>query len=200
MAKSGLKIVKDSVPKLFKALSSFPRMDVLVGVPEENAERKSPDDKHPINNAALAYIHNYGAPEAGIPQREFMRPGILAVKPQIIKYFKLAGDAGLKGDTAKVERYMTAVGLICQNSIRATIQAGLDPALAESTLKARARLANRKKGIAISKGARKQLTTGEISTTPLIVTGGLLKSLTYVLRKNKKIKQLSKNGVYVKKG
>ena len=189
MAKPGVRLVKDNLPKLYHALNVLPQSDVLVGVPAEKAERS---DGSKINNAEIAYIQNYGAPEAGIPQREFMRTGILKEKEKIIRYFRQAGDAALEGDKGKIERALNAAGMTAQNSIRNVIRDGIPPALAESTLKARARLAKQKKGVAISKGAKKQLETGVVSTTPLIVTGGLLKSLTYVLRRNKRIPSLKK--------
>jgi len=164
MPKSGLKTVSDKMADLSKGLKSLTGLDVLVGVPAEEATRDNEYGDPQITNAALAYIHDRGAPEANIPARPFMTPGIVAVKDKINSRFEAAARAALRGDTGSVQNNLTAAGLTAQSSIRAVINAGPPPPLSPRTI------ANRK--------AR-----GRISEKPLVDTGQLRNSINFIVRK-----------------
>jgi phage gpG-like protein len=128
-------------------------------VPSDKAERK---DSNEPSNAMLAYIHDNGSPAQNIPARPFMRPGIESAKGAIEAVMKLGAKKALDGDETAVVVSLHQAGLIAQRSIRARINEGIDPPLAESTLRARAR-----------KGAK--------GTKPLIRTGQLRNSINYVI-------------------
>lgn len=183
-----LTIKKDHVPRLARRMKDLLKMDVLVGVPSENAPRKSDGS---ITNAEIAYIQDHGAPDANIPARPFMAPGIERAQDKIQKYLKQGLDSVLAGDRGRAGRALGAAGMSAQSSIRTYIQAGIAPNLAPSTLKARAARARKKNGISLAKGAQAQLATGDISTTPLIDTGQMLKSITYVIRTDKKLPDIT---------
>jgi len=163
--KTGLTLLKDNFNDIVKALNALPVHDVLVGIPEENADREKSEG--PITNAALGYIHENGAPEVNIPARPFLVPGIHAAEPKLVKYMAQAGKAALDGDQGKIDRILHAAGIVASNSVKDTINAGVAPALAESTLAARAR-------------------RGRTGNIPLIDTGQLRNSITYVVRNQKK--------------
>jgi phage gpG-like protein len=160
--KSGLKILKDNFGDLVKALNALPIHDVLVGIPEENADRKQ--GQGPITNAALGYIHENGAPEANIPARPFLMPGIRSAEPKVAKYMMQAGKAALDGEEERIDRILHAAGMVASNSVKDTINAGVPPALKEGTIAARLR-------------------RGRTGNVPLIDTGQLRNSITYVVRK-----------------
>jgi hypothetical protein len=86
--KTGLTIVRDNLSKVSKSIDALGRSRVMVGVPADKASRSGDT----INNAALAYIQENGAPEVNIPPRPFMKPGIATVQPQIARQ-KEAGVA-----------------------------------------------------------------------------------------------------------
>ena len=189
----GVKIKKgpQSLQQLRESLMLLLDVEVLAGFPEETTERPDdPDDpeaKKGITNAALAYIHDQGQPEVNIPQREFMAPamhdaqgeiadGLSAVLVEVVN--KGAGPLA-------VEQGMHRVGSIAQLAIQNKINEGIDPPLADSTVRARARkgrkgakeeLANRRKGLPPSKDLAK----------PLVDTGELLKAANYAIRSRKK--------------
>lgn len=178
MAKSALTKIKDILPGLNKRFKSFGGSEVLVGVPADKTNR---DDE--MTNAGLAYIHDNGSPAANIPARPFMRPGIAAAKSDIIRKMKQGAKKVLKGNS---DDTLTMVGLIAQSAIRAKINEGIPPPLADSTLKgrirqrqaikgAKAELAHRKAGGAAGLGLAK----------PLIQTGQLRNSISFVIRKRK---------------
>lgn len=168
---------------VLKNVRALTRTDVLVGVPAENAARdpEPGETGQGPNNAALAYIHDTGLPEQNIPARPFMLPGIMAAEPAITKYLGMAGQQALIGDAAGVERMQHAAGLAAQNAIRGKINEGIAPALSERTLKARAargRKGAKKELAARAKGEAPTLTNAK----PLVDTGALRNSITYVIR------------------
>lgn len=142
--KSGVTI---KAPKSFRGLSEvsdvvrmIASVEVLVGVPEETTDMRNEDGQEYITNASLAHIHDQGAPEARIPARPFMRPGIDKVKDKISKKLRRIAAVGLETrDLHQVEAMFHEVGLTAQLAIQNTIQEGIPPPLADSTLRGRAR-------------------------------------------------------------
>lgn len=160
--------IRDNQANLTSALGILGANDVLVGVPAIKAARDAEVDygNGPINNAALAYIHNFGSPAANIPARPFMEPGIKNVSRQITDLFQRAAEAALEGEPVKVLELLNAAGIVAATGIKAKITSGPFAALAAVTLRLR----------------RKRGRTG---TRPLIDTGQLRNSITYVVRKKK---------------
>lgn len=175
---SGLR-VKDNMPKLLKSLHALLRQEVLVGIPAENAEREEVGS--PINNATIGYIQENGAPDANIPARPFLVPGVENAKDDIAARFGKAARAGLVGDVAEVDRQLNAAGLIAQNSVKAVINAGIDPALSDATIEARAKR-GRKGAIQEQKNRLAGMTPSTQLAKPLIDTGELRSKITYVKR------------------
>ena len=161
--------------------------DVLVGVPQAKTAR--PDD--PINNATLAYIHDNGAPASNVPARPFMRPGITRATPAIRAEFKIAASAVLTGNEGLVNASLNRAGLAAQNAIRAVITEGIPPPLKPETIAARKygrKTASRRKGEKeymkqIAEGATPAEAQASVGITPLVNTGQLRNSITYVVKK-----------------
>jgi hypothetical protein len=175
MIKFSSKITVDNTKALLQDLKSLARKEVLVGVPEEEDPR---DQKSPIGNAGLAYIHDNGSPAAGIPAREFMRPGIEKIKNKIEGLLKRAAKAYLDNDKATAEQVLNATGLLAQSSIQKVIRDGENfKPLKEATLKARLR--RRKSLSKLPKEMQEEIMD---SFHPLIDTGQLLKAITYVIK------------------
>lgn len=162
--KSGVFMTKNRVKRVFGAMAMLPQQDVLVGVPGDETQR---DAKAPITNAALAYIHDNGAPEANIPARPFMHPGIDSAKDEILVRLKNVGKAVLDGNMGGAERALHAAGLTAQSAIRRKINTGPFLPLAPYTLAQRRR-------------------RGRTSDKPLVDTAQMRNSITYVVRTNKK--------------
>jgi hypothetical protein len=178
-------------PQLVRALWFLASQQVMVGVPAEEALRKpEPGEKGNINNAFLAYIHEHGSPEANVPPRPFLRPAIEEMRPEIVTRLLKIGRAALKGDVDAVTKGYHMLGLRAQNKVRAKINEGVPPPLADSTLRARARRG--RKGAAVELQRRAGLAqpvspaalmAGMDNAKPLIDTGQLRNSITYVIRK-----------------
>lgn len=182
-----------ALDELKKALVAMSKIEVLVGVPDANSDR-DPDaeQKEDITNAALAFIHDQGAPEANIPARPFMLPGIRAVQAQLTDKLGQTMRAVLKsGGLPKVEQGFAQVGILAAVSIQKTINDGIPPPLSEATLRQRMKK-GRKNGAGARKGAAQELDRrwdGQAPSTefakPLVDTAQLRNSITYAIRDKK---------------
>lgn len=161
---AGVRVLKDDVAKVMQTLKAMESGDVLIGIPSDKDDRKG----SPIGNASIGYIQEKGSPKQGIPPRPFLEPGVAKVTDQCARVIGVGvADALTTLNPNAVLVGKNKAGLIAQNSVKATITAGegFSP-LAESTLAARKR-------------------RGVSRTKPLIDTGSLRNSITYVIRNGK---------------
>lgn len=162
--KSGVTVTLDKVAHVLEGVRLLTSQQVMVGFPGDDPKVARTGEKSAgLNNAALGYIHEKGAPEANIPARPFLEPGIKAVQNETIDGLKKAGEFALQGRVEAVGRQLHRVGLRAVNSVRAVINAGVPPPLKPSTLAGRRR-------------------RGRKGTVPLIDTGQLRNAITYVIR------------------
>lgn len=188
---TGVKIKGKGMEEIADALRVLTQAEVLVGVPAEEADTGRKDGEP--NNAELAYIHDNGAPEANIPQREFMRPGINKVRDVLSDKLGRGMGAVLRGDGMKaVERTFNQVGIVAATSIKETINEGIPPPLSDATLRNRMRK-GRKGGGGWRLGAAQELDRrwdGQAPSVefakPLVDTAAMRNSVTYVIRARKR--------------
>lgn len=181
------KLITNKLPKMLAAFDALVQKDVLVGVPRAKTARSD----EPINNATLAYIHDNGAPASNVPARPFMRPGIKRAEKQIAAEFKIAASAVLTGNEGLVNACMNRAGLAAQNAIRAVITEGIAPPLKPETIAARKygrKTKSMRKGEKeymkeIAQGATPAEAQASVGITPLVNTGQLRNSITYVVKK-----------------
>lgn len=155
-----MKQTRKSLGKIQERLEVATGKSVLVGIPASKAAR---DAESKMTNVDIAYIQNFGSPEANIPSREFMRPGVVKAQSKIVKALRLAGQAAFNGEAP--DKYLHMAGLVAQASIKAKLTDGPFLPLAASTVAAR-------------------LHRGKKSDKPLIDTGQLRNSINYVIRDN----------------
>jgi phage gpG-like protein len=156
-----LTTVKDITDQVMKSIHAMSKQQVLIGIPADAKAR--PDDAW-VTNAQLGYLHEFGSPARNIPARPFLIPGVKAATERCEKILKDSARHALSHDTNAIERGLNQAGLMAQASVKQTLKQGEGFApLKESTLQAR-----RRKGF-----------KGE---SPLIRTGQLLNSITYVVR------------------
>lgn len=156
--------VVDRSSNIIAALNQLKRRQVMVGVPAEKAARDSKGAQgSPINNAALAYIHNYGSPTVNIPPRPFMEPGIKNAQDKINRQMEKAASSAFDGRRDAVEKGLIAAGTVAATSIKAKITAGPFAPLKPATLAARRR-------------------RGRTGTKPLLDTGKLRNAINFVVR------------------
>jgi hypothetical protein len=169
---------KSGITGITAAMGKLAQTRVLVGVPAKSTERGD----GPINNATLLYIHENGAPAANIPARPSLVPGVRAVQGKVATHLKRAAGAALAGNAEATDQQLHAAGLIAENSVKALINAGIAPALADSTLRERA--SRGREGAAWELAWRKAgAPEGVDLAKPLIDTGKLRNSITHVVKR-----------------
>lgn len=183
--RSVLRVKADRVGELHDMLADLVKEEVLVGVPDTTTDDR--DDGTPITNAALAYIHDRGAPEANIPARPFMIPGMTdAEGPVADSLAQTARDVFAGRDKTQVNKGLHKAGMIASTSIKRKLNEGIPPPLAEATLRDRLRRAKGRKG---EKTELARRAAGEAPSTqfakPLVDTGALRNSINYVIRPRK---------------
>lgn len=170
-----MRLVVDNLAAVTAGMNALADHRVMVGVPEDRGQRREPGEP---SNAELAYIHDNGAPEAGIPARPFLGAGLREDAATTEAGLAHAGMLAASGaGVAKVLAQLRVVGLRAVNAVRRKISTGPFVPLAPATVAARRR---RSKG---SKYRRKATTAADV--TPLIDTGQLRNAVTFVLRKVK---------------
>lgn len=156
-----VKMTKDNVSSVLRSIQQLASNEVLIGIPATTTERQ---DGEAINNATIGYIQERGSPVNNLPARPFLVPGVEKAQKAATDELKKGADEAMDGNAQGAEKALHRAGITASNSVKATINAGVPPALADSTLAAR----------------RRRGRTGEV---PLIDTGSLRNSITYVLRK-----------------
>ena len=140
-----------------KSIKELKKIDVLVGIPQEEAGREQND----ITNAELLYIHTNGSPANNIPPRPVVEPAIQDSKEEIGTLLKEAILKALEGDTGGAMAGMERAGTQGENAVKGWFTNPKNgwAENAESTKK--------KKG----------------SSKPLSDTGQLRKSITHAVKK-----------------
>lgn len=184
--RSGVTMTVDRLASVLEGIHLMTDTKVMVGVPSDKPRKEGP-----INNAALAFIHDKGAPEANIPPRPFMEPGVKRVKDEVAEGLKKAGQFALDGRPEAVTRQFHRVGMIARDSIKLIISEGIPPPLALSTVMRRINRRNSAKyridkKAQVAQNIDQGAAPGEGLFTPLIDTGALRNAINYVLRKGSK--------------
>ncbi len=172
----------NNVSAIRRAVQRLTESDVYIGVPAEQAGKREGG----ITNAELSYIHEFGAPAAGIPARAHLMPGIEDIIDEAAEELKEAARLALAGNGNAVNAAFKKIGLLGQNAVRAKFQDNDWPPLADSTLDSKPLLKDDQgKAILDKKGRAKhgKSRREEGKVNPLLDTAQLMKSHTYVIRK-----------------
>ena len=99
-----------------------------VGVVGEAAKRKLPSG---LIAAEVAAIHEFGAPDAQIPERSFIRAGVDDNRDAIVGEFILLGEAIFDAEPDVLKGMLEHLGGMTAGFIQDEIRRGLEPALSE---------------------------------------------------------------------
>lgn len=165
MPSVGLFIKVDNIKKVFDAVEKLTNRSVYVGYPQSGPNRSGTGEP---TNAYLAFIHEHGAPNANIPARPFMIPGIISIRERIITMMKQTAILALQGEEQESVVKLNQLGFVAVAALQRAITRGEGwPPLSQRTLAARRR-----------RGVRR--------THPLIDTGQLRQHVEYVIRTDNK--------------
>jgi hypothetical protein len=183
-------VTKDSVTQVVKSIYELVGKQVLIGIPDSTSSRDE-EEGEPINNATLGYIHEFGAPDANIPARPFLIPGVQKAEDKGVERLAFAAKSALSGDRQKAILFMREAGLIAEMSVKDEISTADYEPLKPATIRAR-RYARGTKSMRASEKKYLELIAGgmspgdaqsEAGIRPLINKGELRNSITHVLRK-----------------
>ena len=159
MAKVKVKDVDRGYKRILNSLSELAAKPyVKVGALQKSGNHDDSD----ITIAELLTIHEFGAPQANIPERAPIRKTLDQKKSDITQLQEKVYKQVIDGKTT-VENGLELMGQDLKRKIQDTIRSGLTPPWAESTLQER--LSRTSKPI--------------IANTPLIDSGQLLRSIDY---------------------
>jgi hypothetical protein len=176
----GVTVSLDKTAELTSSIKKLTSTKLFVGIPQESSHRS--DGK--LSNAELGYIHENGAPEVNIPPRPFLHPGVRKIQDSVIAPgMKIAGQEAFNGNWAAAERALSIIGQKAVESVKDTITAGIPPPLKAATVAGRVRRTARYRAASTSARARLQQRARE-GAVPLIDTGQLIRSITWVIRKD----------------
>lgn len=168
---SGMKIEIDNLKKVLEVMREFETTDVMIGVPAEAAGRED----GPLTSAEIGYIHEHGSDAAGIDPRPFLGPGIDAVLPEVTELLKEGASAALDGNAGAMRRSLARAGQIAAYSVKNQFDNNHWKPLSDAALRSRA---YRHKYLKKRKNLQKKV-------QPLVDTGRLKNSITYVLKRVK---------------
>lgn len=182
-------VTKDKLGDVLKSIQSLVKEQTLVGIPAKNAAR----DDGPMNNAAIAYVQEFGSPANNIPARPFLIPGVQAAQPKVLKQLRAGATEALDGKLDAADKALHSAGMVGVSKVRAKIGEGIPPPLKPETIANRFRQRGTKslrKGEKkylqmIDEGVSPALAQTAAGIKPLVNTGELRNSITYVVRKVK---------------
>lgn len=154
-------IEEDNTQQFFVAMDNLGAVTVLIGIPEATNNR--PDS--PIGNAAIGYIQETGSPLQNIPPRPFLVPGVVGSQLNWLPQLQSAALAALNGKTDEMNSAFERAGMIASDAVKLKITDGIPPPLKRPRYRS---------------GQAPQQPS---EATPLIDTGSLLRSVTYVVQK-----------------
>ena len=181
----GVKVTRDQVEDVLKAVRQLVSVEILVGIPGENAERQPAPgaSPSPISNVQIGLISEFGSPAQNIPARPFLVPGVRDALPALLPKLKRAGQLALdfKGPVP-VTQALIGVGIAAASAVQMKITTGPFQPIADATKRARL---YRKMGYRNASEARKQKMMAKWMAgdfKPLLDSGAMRASVTFVIR------------------
>ncbi|MCM1059463.1 MAG: hypothetical protein NC452_04140 [Eubacterium sp.] len=148
----------EALKKVEAAIKELKSHEVLVGVPQEKSSRQGGKGK--ATNAELLFIHTNGSPIRGIPARPVLQPAIEDDKEHIGEMLGKAIDAATGGKKEEIVPALERAGMYASGKCKAWF-----------TNPSNNWAPNSEETIAKKKSSR-----------PLIDTGEMRKSITYVVK------------------
>jgi hypothetical protein len=186
-----LVVIKDDVPAVVAAINELVGKEVLIGIPDKTTDRQQ-EEGQAITNATLGYIHETGSPEANIPARPFLIPGVEQAEEPALERLKKAAQVSLRGDTKSADKYLNDAGIIASNSVKKVFWSNNWEPLKPSTVANRHRQRGTKMREAerhylelIGEGMSPADAQATAGIQPLVDTAQLRNAITYIVRKGK---------------
>ncbi len=146
--------------KLRKQFSPSNRdQSVFIGIQGENVERSEGG----ATNAEIGTYHEFGAPNAGVPERSFLRATLDANGESYARMLQTGAGHVVDGRLT-VTQLLGLIGEKVVADVRKRMKSGIAPDLKPATIR------------------RKTRADGAVANVPLILTGQLLRAITWAIR------------------
>lgn len=178
--------IADNSANVSRAVNYLLHLQVVIGIPDSTAQRDpAPGEPTPPSNATIGYAMEFGVPDKNIPARPFLVPGLRSVMAEVADQLRKAGEDAFDRDLSQVEARFAKAGIIGSDAVRRQITDGSFAPLSERTIQERA--ARGRKGAKQylklrAEGTPEDILQGAGLIKPLIDTGQLRRSITYVVR------------------
>ena len=162
----GVTVTIDKMALLEAMMKAMDTASVLVGIP--SASEKNVRDDTPETNAEIGFVNEFGEPSMNIPPRPFLVPGVMNSMDKNTRVMMRGAQQAMSlsgNPESQIQQTLDTVGLIAQQAVQAQIIDGEYTPLAPYTLAQRR-------------------SRGFVGEKPLIETGSLKNSITYVVEKN----------------
>lgn len=160
MAKVEVEVTYDGFKKMMNGLNYLKDSAVYVGITEKETSRKDES----ITNAELLFIHTNGSPINNIPARPVIEPALKNDRERLGKMMEKVALSALENNFEEADKNLKLTGMRGQNVSRAWFT---DPKNGWPPNSPAVIMAKRRKG--------------STNPRPLIDTGELRKSITYVV-------------------
>lgn len=161
------------------AIGHLKNAKIYVGIPEAKTSRPGK-----ITNAALMYIHTNGSSVMNIPKRPVIEPSIEADKKKLEAILGKAASAELDGNSSETEKLLNLAGRRAANNAKRWFTSPENgwPRNKSATIRRKLGALKGKQSEAALTILEKAGEDGDVSSidTPLIDTGALRRSITYV--------------------
>lgn len=158
MAAGGTVIVRDlGLTAILKNMKAFDGVALAVGIQGPEAGAIHPDSE--LDNVGLGVIHEFGAPNAGIPVRSWLRAAFDFNEARWLVQAAIVADKVYKTTPERPGRALGIMGEVVVADIKKRMAQGIPPPLKQATID--------RKG----------------SSKPLIDTGILRDSITWTVRR-----------------
>lgn len=160
MALVEIEVTKDGFKQMMEGLDWIEKSGVYIGIPEDESSREDED----ITNAELLFIHTNGSPINNVPARPVIEPALREDSERLSSMLGKAFVYALQGKFEFASEQLKKTGMRGQNVTRAwfTNPKNNWPPNAPSVVRAK-------------------LKKGSTNPRPLIDTGELRRSITYVI-------------------
>lgn len=174
MIKTVVNVKRTVGTELNSSLKDLKRTSIIVGIPRGGKGDTRKDS--PISNSDLGWVHEKGAPAAGIPPRPFLEPGVASIKDKLASRMGQAIEAALKGNGQTMSNCLEVAASEAEAAVKSYMSSASFTPLKPSTIKHR----NASRGTASKRPGEDN---GSASVRPLINTGALRDAITATVHK-----------------
>lgn len=184
-------ITKDKVNSVIGSITQLVGKEVLVGIPESNANRQDDGSSGHPTNAMIGYVMETGSPARNVPARPWLVPGTRESQRDWMPHLRGAASAALDGQPQRSDQELASAGVVAESGVKRKINSNIPPPLSPATIRGRkyarqtqSRRANEQQYLdQVASGVDPGTAQTAAGIVALVNTGQLRNAVTSVVRK-----------------